>query len=53
MRIPVQVGDGAPFKVRIQPRSAAHAALIRRDCKDVSDELAKIQLGPNRYLKAV
>jgi len=52
MRIPVQVGDKAPFKVKITPRSVAHADLIRRECNDVAEELARIQLGPDRYLKA-
>lgn len=51
LRIPMQVGNTAPFKVTIKPRSEAHAALIRRECKGVADELANIARD-QPYLKA-
>ena len=51
LRIPMQVGDTAPFKVTIKPRSEAHAALIKRDCKGVADELSKIAR-EKEYLRA-
>jgi hypothetical protein len=43
MRIPMQTGPNPPFKVTIKPRSEAHAELIRRECKVVADELARIE----------
>jgi hypothetical protein len=47
----MQTGDEAPFKVTIKPRSAAHAELIRRECKSVADDLESIALDKH-YLKA-
>jgi hypothetical protein len=41
----VQTGPMGPFKVIIKPRSAAHAELIRRGCKDVADELVSLGHG--------
>ena len=38
----MQTGPNGPFKVVIKPRSAAHAELIRRECKDVADELVNL-----------
>jgi hypothetical protein len=52
MRIPNQTGGHPPFKVIIKPRSQAHADLIRRECKGVADELAKIELAGRGELKA-
>lgn len=43
MRIPTQIHGHAPFKVIIKPRSAAHAELIRRECKAVADELKMLE----------
>ena len=51
LRIPMQVGNAAPFKVTIKPRSEAHAELIRRECKSVAEELSSIALD-KEYLKA-
>lgn len=51
-KIPAQSEGKAPFRVNITPRSAKHAELIRRECKEVADELEKINLGQDRYLKA-
>jgi hypothetical protein len=52
MRIPAQSEGKGPFKVKITPRSAKHAELIRRECKEVADELDRINLTGDRYLKA-
>jgi hypothetical protein len=52
MSIPAQSENRAPFKVKITPRSSAHSELIRRECKEVADELDKINLAGDRYLKA-
>jgi hypothetical protein len=38
----VQTGPKGPFKVIIKPRSDAHAELIRRECKDIADELVSL-----------
>jgi len=47
----MQVGNAAPYKVTIKPRSEAHAALIRRECKGVADDLSNIARD-KQYLKA-
>lgn len=38
----MQTGPKGPFKVIIKPRSPAHAELIRRECKEVADELESL-----------
>jgi hypothetical protein len=49
----MQTGSKTPFRVTIKPRSEAHAELIRRECKEVADDLARIELGDDtQYLKA-
>jgi len=40
-------GGKPPFKAILKPRSAAHAELIRRECKAVADELAGPERGIN------
>jgi hypothetical protein len=42
---PQSRGGVPPFKVVIKPRSEMHAALIRRECQGVADELARISVG--------
>lgn len=37
MAIPQVTKNMAPFEVKVKPRSAQHAALIRRDCKESVD----------------
>jgi hypothetical protein len=55
MRIPMQTGTQAPFKVTIKPRSEAHADLILRECKSVADELARLELdgGKGQYTATI
>ena len=40
-------GGNPPFKAILKPRSAAHAELIRRECKGVAEELAGLERGVN------
>ena len=40
-------GGKPPFAAKIKPRSAAHAELVRRECKGVADELSRIESGAN------
>ena len=42
MKISAQSEGKAPFTVKITRRSAKHAELIRRECKEVAHELVKI-----------
>jgi hypothetical protein len=53
MKIPVQTGPKAPFKVMIKPRTQAHADLILRECKGVADELARLDLEGKKGVKAI
>jgi hypothetical protein len=51
MFIPMQTGNKPPFKVTIKPRSQAHADLIRRECREVAEELERLVVDGS-YLKA-
>jgi len=53
MHIPQQTHGAAPFRVKITPRSEAHAALIRRECKAIADELTLINSGTYPKVAAV